>query len=188
MAMPLTRREAVIHLAALMGATIVGPRLAAATFTNQAHGFTAAEIALLDEIGDTIIPQTDVPGAKTVGIGAFLAMMLADCYDAAEQQRIKDGMRQLETAYANRFGGSFVSGTAANRTTLLNDLDREQRQYHQSLAAGSPPHYFRVLKELTILGYFSSEIGATQALRYAEVPGAYNGNAPYTRGDRAWFN
>jgi hypothetical protein len=45
-----------------------------------------------------------------------------------------------------------------------------------------------VLKELTILGYFSSEIGATQALRYAEVPGAYDGNAPYVRGQRAWFN
>ncbi len=188
MTMNLTRREAVIHLATLLGATVVGPRLAAATVTNQAHGFTAVEIALLDEIGDTIIPPTDVPGAKAVGIGEFLAMMIDDCYEADEQQRIKDGIRQLAAGYTERFGGEFVTGTAANRTDFLNDLDREQRAYHQRLTAGSPPHYFRVLKELTILGYFSSEIGATQALRYAEVPGGYDGNAPYTHGDRAWFN
>ena len=53
-----------------MGATVVGPRLSAATFdTAQAHGFTAAEVTLLDEIGEVIIPATDVPGAKAVGIG-----------------------------------------------------------------------------------------------------------------------
>ena len=184
-----TRREAVIHLAALMGATVVGPRLSAATFdTAQAHGFTAAEVTLLDEIGEVIIPATDVPGAKAVGIGAFLAMMINDCYTTTEQQALKDGLRQLTAAYTQRFGGDFMTGTAVNRTALLNDLDREQRQYHQTLAPGALPHYFRVLKELTILGYFSSEIGATQAVRYAEVPGGYDGNAPYRRGDRAWFN
>lgn len=186
--MNLTRREAVIHLAALLGATVVGPRLAAATFARQAHGFTAAELALLDEIGDTIIPPTDVPGAKATGIGAFLAMMIADCYEPDEQRQIRDGIARLASAYTDRFGGDFVTGPAASRTALLDDLDREQRQYHQNLPVGAPAHYFRVLKELTILGYFSSEIGATQALRYAEVPGGYDPDAPYTRGDRAWFN
>jgi hypothetical protein len=187
--MNLTRREAVIHLATLMGATVVGPRLLAATFAmNQAHGFSAAEIALLDEVGETIIPATDIPGAKAVGIGGFLAMMIDDCYTPAEQQQIKAGIHQLDVTYTQRFGGDFVTGAAANRTALLNDLDREQRTHHQDLAPGAEPHYFRVIKELTILGYFSSEIGATQALRYAEVPGGYDGNAPYQRGDRAWFN
>jgi hypothetical protein len=188
MTMDLTRRDAVIHLAMLMGATVVAPRLEAATFALQAHGFSAADIALLDEIGETIIPATDIPGAKAAGIGEFLAMMIADCYTPEEQQRIKDGIRQLDASYTQRFGATFTSGTAANRTALLNDLDREQREYHRNLASGAPAHYFRILKELSILGYFSSEIGATQALRYAEVPGGYDGNAPYKRGDRAWFN
>jgi hypothetical protein len=43
------------------------------------------------------------------------------------------------------------------------------------------------MKELTVLGYFTSEIGASQALRYVEVPGSFNGNVPYKKGDRAWF-
>ena len=49
-----------------------------------------------------------------------------------------------------------------------------------------PAHYFRMMKELTILGYFTSEIGATQALRYVAVPGRYEGCVPYTKGEKAW--
>lgn len=187
--MNLSRRDAVIQLAALMGATVVGPRLAAASFDQtQTGAFGAADEALLDEIGETIIPATDVPGAKAIGIGRFLAMMIADCYTPAEQQALRDGIGRLAAGYTQRFGGAFATGSAVNRTTYLNDLDREQKAYHQNLAPGAPPHYFRVIKELTILGYFSSEVGATQALRYAEVPGSYDGNAPYARGQRAWFN
>jgi hypothetical protein len=187
--MNLSRREAVIHLATLMGATVVGPRLAAASFDlAQAGAFSTADVALLDEIGETIIPATDIPGAKAVGIGRFLAMMMADCYTPAEQQALRDGIGRLTAGYTQRFGGTFATGSAANRTTYLNDLDREQKAYHLNLAPEAQPHYFRVIKELTILGYFSSEVGATQALRYAEVPGGYDGNAPYKRGQRAWFN
>ncbi len=187
--MTLTRREAVLHLATMLGATVVGPRLAAASFDlTQTGSFTAADIALLAEIGDTILPASDVPGAKDVGIGPFLAMMITDCYTGDDQVPIRAGLQRLDTGFTQRFGTSFVSGSAANRTTYLNELDREQREQQLALAPGALPHYFRILKELTILGYFSSEVGATQAVRYAEVPGGYDGNAPYTRGDRAWFN
>lgn len=187
--MDLTRRDALVHLATILGATVVGPRLALASLRPaQAHGFTADEIALLDEIGDTIIPETDVPGAKAVGIGEFLAMMIADCYEPDEQARLRAGITDIATRHRERFGGEFASGSAADRTALLNDLDREQRAHHATLEAGGDPHPFRVLKELTILGYFSSEIGATRALRYMEVPGRFDGNAPYERGDRAFFN
>jgi hypothetical protein len=49
-----------------------------------------------------------------------------------------------------------------------------------------PVHYFRLLRELTVLGYFTSEIGAKQALRYIETPGRYEGCIPYTKGEKAW--
>ena len=188
--MTLTRREAVLQLATMLGATVVGPRLAAASFDldlAQTGPFTA-DIALLDVIGDTILPSSDVPGAKAVGIGPFLAMMMTDCYTADEQVPLRAGLRRLDAEFTERFGTGFVSGSPADRTTYLNELDREQREQRLTQGAGAMPHYFRILKELTILGYFSSEVGATQALRYADVPGGYDGNAPYTRGDRAWFS
>jgi hypothetical protein len=202
--MNMTRREAVIRLATLMGATVVGPKLFAANFGNNsaasadtnAAAFNANDIALLDEIGDTIIPATDVPGAKAAGIGAFVAMMVRDCYSPHNQAGFKDGLKKISDTYTTRFGGTFLQGTPENRTTLLNELDREQKAYkspkREPILGGAEfedtYHYFRMMKELTILGYFSSEIGCTQALRFSEVPGRFDGAAPYKKGEHAWFS
>jgi hypothetical protein len=186
----MNRREAVIQMATLLGASVLGPRLYAATFEKREGGavtaFSADDIVLLDEIGETIIPATDVPGAKAVQIGAFMAMMIDDCYEPADQVAFKTGLRTLATKYEARFAESFRHGSNANRVAFLNELDREQKTQAARKAPSRPPHFFRLMKELTILGYFTSEIGCTQALRFTEVPGSYDGCAPYKEGDRAW--
>jgi hypothetical protein len=195
--MTMTRREAVIKMAVLMGASVVGPRLYAASFSSGGvAGASADDVALLDEIGETIIPATDVPGAKAAKIGTFMAMMVRDCYGARDQAAFAAGLEKIRAVYAARFGGSFVAGGATERTTLLNELDREQRQHtaeqRKLRAAGAGgddgPHYFRIMKELTLLGYFTSEIGCTQALRFVEVPGRFDGAAPYKPGEHAWVS
>ncbi len=188
--MDLTRREALLSLAALLGTTVVAPRLLAATAAKSAKtpAFAAADLPLLDEIGETIIPATDIPGAKAVQIGAFLNMMITDCYDPPEQAAIKAGVAKLTADYRARFNEAFVGGKSANRTALLNELDAEQKKYTAGKKPEQPAHWFRIVKEMTVLGYFSSEIGATQALRYVEAPGRYNGAEPYKKGDRAFFN
>lgn len=182
----MTRREAVIKMALLLGATTLNPRLLAAAATPTAPVFSAEEIALLDEIGETIIPATDVPGAKAAGIGAFIAMMVRDCYVPGDQDAVKTGLQKITSVYSARFNTAFVNGKPADRTTLLNELDREIKQPAPPGATG--PHYFKILKELTIVGYFSSEIGCKQALRFIEVPGRFDGSAPYKKGEHAWFN
>jgi hypothetical protein len=186
----LSRREAIIKMALLMGGTMVGPRLLQGAWdadaTNPAS--SADDLALLDEIGDTIIPATDVPGAKAVHIGAFMTMMVRDCYEAKEQEAFRAGVRELAESYRAKQGHGFVGAPADERTEFLNALDRDQILYTAKKKAGQPAHCFRMMKELTILGYFSSEIGSTQALRFIEVPGSFNGSAPYKKGDRAWFS
>lgn len=195
----MNRREAVIRMATLMGATVLGPRLLTARLDGAdaagGHGFTAAEVTLLDEIGDTILPATDVPGAKAVQIGSFIAMMVHDCLLPRDQPAFREGLARIDALHRTRHGGPFVSGAPAPRTALLNELDREQQAYTRDLrarfgdkAGDEPQHFFRTIKELTILGYFSSEIGATQALRFIETPGSYNGAVPYKKGDKAWFS
>jgi hypothetical protein len=197
--MNLTRREAIKNMAILMGASVVGPRLLAGTFGLQTPlDFADADIALLDEIGETIIPETNIPGAKATKIGAFIAMMVADCYTPVAQKAFREGLAKLASDYEARFHEKFVGGKAANRTAFLNELDAEQRKYTSAnkrkmdeFANGTstveiPPHPFRVMRELTILGYFSSEIGSTKAVKYLEVPGRYDGNVPYKKGDE-WF-
>lgn len=175
--MHMNRREAVIKMALLMGATTFGPRLLAGNFgaaSGAPAGFTAGQLALLDEIADTIIPPTDMPGAKAAGVGAFIAMMVQDCYEADDQIAVRTGLAKLDADYAARHQGPFVTGRVADRTAFLTELDRAR------------PRYFRILKELTLLGYFTSEIGCNQALQYAEVPGRYDGDLPYHKGERAW--
>jgi hypothetical protein len=56
-----------------------------------------------------------------------------------------------------------------------------------AITADPPRHYFRMMKELALLGYFTSEIGGTQALRYVESPGRYDPCIPYTPGEKAWL-
>ncbi len=188
----MNRRESIIRLATLMGGTLLGPRLLHGAWTAEATGAAGqaspADLALLDEIGDTIIPVTDVPGAKAVGIGAFITMMVRDCYATNQQAAIQSGIDGLAQRFSAKYGRAFVGAPAAVRTDFLNALDAEQAAYTKGKTKEQPDHWFRVVKELTVIGYFSSEIGCTQAIRFSEVPGGFDGNVPYKKGDRVWFS
>ncbi len=83
----------------------------------------------------------------------------------------------------NKNNKSFMDSSPEQRHDLLVALDKEAKEY-QTLKR--PTHYFRMMKELTLWGYFTSEIGATKALRYVAVPGKYEGCIDYKKGDKAW--
>lgn len=203
--MHMTRREAVIRLAFWMGASIAGPRLLAADFGGKSvalGSFNRSDISLLDEIGDTIIPTTDTPGAKSADIGIFIAMMVADCYWPKEQSAFREGLVRIEQEFEANYGQPFVGSPAQSRVAYLGELDLEQRT-HQAAQKRAPrrrlrgesddpfqevidrptPHFFSMLKELTVLGYFTSEVASTRILGYLEVPGRYDGNVPYKPSD-----
>jgi hypothetical protein len=189
----MNRREALARLMAITGTVAIGAELfltgcRATDARKRTEPLTAAELALLDEIGETIIPATDSPGAKAAGVGPFMAATAKDCYDDAAYASFRSGIEQIDKASRKRNGKSFMESTPAERTALLNDLDREQRTHSREKSRTDPPHYFRLMKELTLVGYFTSEIGCTKALRYVESPGSYDGNLPYKKGDRAFYN
>jgi len=211
MTTPISRREAVQRVIALMGGlalVIDEERLLAAAIDdtvlsrtlNQGVGsFTAADIALLDEIADTILPTTSTPGAKAAKTGPFMALMVTDVYSDREQQVFRDGMRALEDACRAMHGTGFMQATPAQRLSLLQILDREQKTAMEERsnpartrypaaqpAPDAPAHYFRMMKELALLGYFTSEIGYTQAMRYRETPGRYDPDVPHAPGDKSW--
>ena len=207
----ISRREAVERVMALCGgiALICGDALVAAPFdaavqsavtTAGVGEFSAADVALLDEIAETILPQTSTPGAKAAQTGAFMALMVTAAYTPANQQVFRDGLRALDEACRRLHGASFMAATPEQRLALLNELDREQKKMMDartpappSRAPAPPPppsdapvHYFRMMKELALLGYFTSEIGVTQAQRYVESPGRFDPCAPYTSGEKSW--
>ncbi|MVN78161.1 gluconate 2-dehydrogenase subunit 3 family protein [Hymenobacter sp. HMF4947] len=195
----MNRRDALARVALLMGGAVIGgdyfltgcSPASSDKEKTQAGAKTgptldAKQIAYLDEVSDTIIPTTHTPGAKAAKVGSFMAVMVRDCYKPQDQEIFTKGLTQLEDASQKMNGKGFLACDAAQRKALLTALDTEQKNYGKTKTPEQPNHYFRMIKELTLLGYFTSEIGATQALRYLPVPGKYEGSVPYKKGDRAW--
>lgn len=231
------RREAIRRVTLMLGGVaLVGgnalltgcrdDREDAGTAAGAMEPFTEAEIALMDEIADTILPETSTPGAKAAGVGPFMALMVTDTYRRPEQQAFREGLRRVDEECQEMHGVDFMQATPEQRLTLLEQLDREQKaamdarsgrrseaepaaadsvdgdaylpdQRQEAAGTGdvggaaaitedAPPHYFRMMKELTLLGYFTSEIGYNQAMRYAEAPGRFDPCVPYTEGEKAW--
>jgi len=182
----MNRREALSTLALLFGGTIIGANAfltGCSTSGKKADLFEADDIPLLDSIGDTIIPVTvSSPGAKDAKIGEFMKTMVTDLYSAEEQKTFTDGLSQFRSTCQQKYGKSFSSLSAKDRYEFLSELDEESRQWKN----GENPHYFIMMKQLTLWGYFTSEPGATKALKYVSVPGKYEGEIPYIKGDRAW--
>jgi hypothetical protein len=191
------------------GALISGCRAEKTAATSTP--FTADDIAYLDEIADTILPTTSTPGAKAAKTGAFMALMVTDTYHEDDDKTFREGMRKLDDLSKQKNGGaSFMKATPAQRLALLQELDKEQHDFSEKQRAdrlkksdafingtqkqntatqngSEPPNkYFRMMKELALLGYFTSEVGMTQALQYVEAPGRYDPCVPYKAGERDW--
>ena len=234
----ISRREAIRRVSVLLGgvAFVGGSRLLdAVESASQPAGvaigkFSVADIAFLDEIAETILPETKTPGAKAAKTGAFMALMVTDCYWPTQQKIFRDGMDNVDVAMKKAHKVSFMQATPAQRIAVLSALDREQKRVMDAhdaaerqekglaplpvddtepkadpklqgdqnenlpvtgvTAPGEPaktaPHYFRMMKELALLGYFTSEIGCTVAMRYVETPGRFDPCVPYKPGEAAW--
>jgi hypothetical protein len=199
----MNRRDALARVAIIMGGTVIGAdyfltscsspsnKEKETSATKQAPAkqeafLTPDQVNFLDEVGETILPTTKTPGAKAAHVGQFMAVMVRDCYEPKDQKVFLQGIAQLDADAKKKTGKAFLESTPAERTAFLTALDKEQQAYSATQAQGAPNHYFRMMKQLTLLGYFTSEVGATQALRYLPVPGRYDGCVPYKKGDKAW--
>jgi Gluconate 2-dehydrogenase subunit 3 len=189
----MNRREALSSVALLLGGTIIGAEMFLSGCTNENKkigtlglDFSPEDTSFLDEVGETIIPATDTPGAKDAKIGDFMHTIVRDCYNKSDQDIFIAGMGKLNEASKTMNGKYYLESNPEERKKLLIALDKEQKDYMANKKPTDPAHYFRMMKELTIWGYFTSEPGATMALRYIAVPGRYEGCIPYKKGDKAW--
>jgi hypothetical protein len=185
----MNRREAVQYISLLLGGTLVGGNAflsGCKSNSGVSMTFTPEDVAYLDEVADTILPPTKTPGAKAAKTGQFMTVMVNDCYEEKDQKVFHEGMKKLNDLADKTYSNSFVKITPEQRHDLLVKLDNEQKEYMKNKKKEDPSHYFRMMKELTMLGYFTSEIGCTQARRYIEAPGHYDGNLPYKKGDKAF--
>ncbi|MBC7920797.1 MAG: gluconate 2-dehydrogenase subunit 3 family protein [Ferruginibacter sp.] len=201
------RREALHRVTALMGGTLSAPAVFALlegcqTKPKTAQAGKAAPFIsdnhskMIAEISEIIIPTTNTPGAKAAKVPEFIALMLADCYTKPDQDQFFAGLDQLDADANKAYGNAFLKCQPAQQTELLKKAEadakavREQErlaaEQNKNAKATSRLLFFPTMKELTLVGYFSSEVGATQALEYVPVPTRYEGCIDLKPGQKAW--
>jgi hypothetical protein len=193
------RRDLLSMIAAATGTAFVGSNVLAYTVMpiqdSKDSGYSNDEVAFFNEVGEIIIPRTDSPGAKDANVGSIMSILLADCYSPVQQKAVKIGIESLRSKAKTRYAKDFLLLTHEQRIALLSSIDEEaDMQNKKTVFANSSsnenelmlPHYFTIIKQLVLFSFFSSEVGATKVLRYEAIPGSYDGDLPYKKGDKAW--
>ncbi|MHA4871819.1 gluconate 2-dehydrogenase subunit 3 family protein [Duganella sp. PWIR1] len=144
-------------------------------------GLSAAEMAVLSAAAQIIVPATDTPGAQEAGVPQFIAALSAHWMKADELAIFRTGLAGLDASAQQRYQCAYAACTPEQGAEIL-----------QALRAASPyggrtfsltdrildpkaPFYLR-LRDLVVLGYFTSEAGSNQELRYMPVPGKFESN------------
>ena len=182
----MNRRIAVKYVALLAGAATVLPGCLSQT-KEQAQdavrpvaALTASQRQLVAEVCETLLPRTDTPGAKDLGLHLYVLKMLNDCTPIKEQQVFVAGLGQLEAAAQKQLGRSFTASTPLQRTALLQRLDQQPIDSADELVG-----FYRIVRQLTIDGYTNSKYFMTKEVIYELVPSRYNGYYPVSKVDLA---
>ena len=150
-----------------------------------------AHWALIAALAETIIPATDTPGAIEAGVPAFIVKMVKEATDRRSQQNFLLGLEETDDLCRDRYGQPFTGCSAAERSAVLRRWERTGRKRSGGLARlqqrWTGHQFYDLLRDYTVIGYCTSQPGATQALAYDFIPGTpFQGCLPLQPGQRAW--
>jgi hypothetical protein len=145
---------------------------------------------LITSLAEAIIPATDTPGAAEAGVGDYIIIMIKDCTGIREQNKFIDGLKELEHHCSSAYDKPFPRCTEAEQKQVLQYFEQKDKPFKgiagkaQNKFLGKS--FFTTLKEYTVSGYCSSELGATKGLAYVFIPGRYQGCIPLQTGQKTW--
>lgn len=183
------RREAIKRTAALLGGAVFAPTLLGVINGCTPKGgswtpslFNPVQAAMTQALSETILPKTDTPGALDAGVPGFIETMVAEFYSGQQRELFLNGLDSFAEKCIHDTGSSFTELSPEEKLRYTSAINREAvRSEHRE----GPP-FFLMFKELVLIGFFTSEEGATQVLRYLPVPGYYEGCVPFKEIGRAW--
>ena len=143
--------------------------------------FNKNQLILLKEICSIVIPKTETLGAAEVDTHGFIDNQLFHCHSKEDQNTALALLTLVDTRAQQQAASSFINLTSKQQFQLLTDLDLGQNSFDQTQRAD-----FKLLKQYICFGYYTSEVGATQELRYDPVPGGFKGSIPYKKTDPTW--
>lgn len=181
----INRREALRKTALLMGAAVSASALSGILQGCKATPellytpvfFTPDQALIVTEVAEIIIPKTDTPGAKDAGVPGFIDLMLKDCYKKEDQDRFIAGITAFDEEAKKAYGDSFIYCKPEQQVELVTKTHAAALAEAKENREAKRP-FILMAKELTLLGFFTSEPGATQVLQYVAVPGSYKGCIP----------
>jgi Gluconate 2-dehydrogenase subunit 3 len=128
---------------------------------------------LLSEISETLIPQTDIPGAKQLGVHQYVLVMVDDCVNKDDQEKFIKGLDEVNERAKKQFNQSFSECTIAQRENILKGFEKKESDEKDNAA-----FFYGLAKRLTIEGYLKSKYIMTNVLKYELVPGRFHGSVP----------
>lgn len=190
----INRRQALRRVGALLGGVVSAPVVSGVlSGCRPRTGSDWSPQALMPEqnemvtiLADIIIPPTDTPGARAAHVNRFVDAMLHGSFLEEDRQRFLEGLDETNARCQEAYGTSFVDCSAEEQRALVAELDDETFGPDAEEPDPDNPSFFRMVKELVIVGYYTSEVGATEELKTNTVPGYYDGDVPYEEIGRAW--
>ena len=149
------------------------------TDSARTHALDAQQLTLLAKLVDCVIPDTDTPGASKAGVPQFIDYMLYKWHGAEKTDEFRSGMTALDALCKQLSGQGLETAESLKITALLTQLELQEDE-------SAARNFALWLKELTVLGYYTSEIGASQELRYLAIPGSYSSCIDFKEGQRTW--
>ena len=148
------------------------------------------KLNLLSALAETIIPKTDTPGAKEAGVGQYLMDMIKDCTDRKTQNKFLDGLKDLVQYTQDKYNKSYETCSVEEQVVVMKHFQEKGNPYKGIIGKAQNKFlgksFFTTLKEYTVTGYCTSQLGATQGLAYLPVPGPYIGCTTLTKGQKSW--
>lgn len=189
----MNRREALKQIAVLTGGVLsmstVAGFMNGCQATNEdtsLQTLSTDQNKLVVELTERIIPATDTPGAKAANVNQFIDHMLTNWNTEEEKDHFLEGLDNVDELSNDRHDEDFVNIGTDNQIDVMKELEQEALENPEPVPDSDLKPFFSMLKELTVVGYYTSEIGATQELNYEAVPGAFNACMPYSDAGRAW--
>ncbi len=196
------RREALQRAALVVGYAITGPALtgvlngckAVPELPFKPEFFDEDQALLISILCEIIIPRTETPGATDAGVPMFIDQILKTCYSKEGQETFIKELTAFDEGARKIYGKAFVACNSEERIeyfrsihdeAVKNTTSRYASGFWNAAAPESKP-FILELKELTLVGFFTSEPGATQVLQYSPVPGPYKGCVPLADIGKAW--
>lgn len=184
------RKEAIKRTALLIGGAVFAPNVMGVLQGCTAQPgvdwepvlFTNQQARLTSALADVIIPKDEYPSASEAGVPAFIESMINDVYTDEQQAEFLEGLDAFAEKSRLELGGEYYESAEENRY----EFAYSENQNSLEIDRGEDTPFFLRFKELTILGYFTSEAGATEVLRYEPVPGMYDGCMPFEEVGKTW--